>query len=51
VSVIVFEDPEVRIASAFAVPGSDAGIVVLRYLGEPYETGYAVERGVPVVAD
>lgn len=51
VTVTVFEDPEVRIASAFAVPGGDAGIVVLRYLGDPYETGYAIELGVPVLPE
>lgn len=50
-TVTVFEDPEVEIASAFAIPGGDAGLVVLRYLGDPFETGYAVDRGVPVVAD
>ena len=50
VDVTVYEKPEVDIAGAFEGPSPAIGIVVLRHLGDPYETGYEVDTVVPVRA-
>jgi hypothetical protein len=42
-TVTVYETPTVAIHSAFETPSGGAGVVVLRYLGDPIETGYGVD--------
>ena len=47
VEVTVYDSTKVSIARAFEIPRGDAGIVVLRYLGDPFEIGYDVDTVVP----
>jgi hypothetical protein len=50
VTVTVYETPRVVIAQAFAIRDGTAGLVVLRYLGDPFELGYQVDTAVPTRA-
>lgn len=50
VTVTVYETPSVVIAQAFAIRDGTAGLVVLRYLGDPSELGYEVDTAIPTSA-
>jgi hypothetical protein len=48
--VTVYDSANVSIARAFEIPRGGAGVVVLRYLGDPFETGYDVDTVAPTRA-